>query len=158
LAGSYYSSEADINLDDQRAIELTESAAALGQLNQSVLDQTSLDAQDEIDDRLGGTYAVPFPAGNVPPAIRRLHKKVWKRLLFERRDTLAVPPTVEADYQKALADLEDYATPGDGGRILVGAARVSAATGSSSAGSFSSDPDSIAPVARVFGRYKDRLG
>lgn len=158
MAGSAYSSESDLNLDADRLIELTDNASAQGVKNQAVLDQTSFDAQDEVDDRLQGTYVVPFTVGNVPPAIRRLHAKVWKRMLFEHRDSLQVPATVEVDYQKALADLDDYASPGDGGRFLPGATRVGSALGAPSAGSFSSDPDSNEPVRRVFGRYKDRLG
>lgn len=157
MAGSAYSSESDLNLDANRLIELTDNSGTQGVKNQAVMDQTSLDAQDEVDDRLQGTYVVPFTPGNVPPAVRRLHAKIWKRMLFEHRDSMAVPATVEADYQKALTDLDDYASPGDGGRFLPGANVLSSRGTSPSAGSFSSDPDSNQPVARVFGRYKDRL-
>lgn len=157
MAGSAYSSESDLNLDADRLIELTDTSAAQGVKNQAVVDQASFDAQDAIDDRLLGTYVVPF-TGTIPPAIRRLHAKIWKRMLFEHRDAMQVPSTVEADYQKALADLDDYASPGDGGRIIPGAAQLSSRGTSPSTGSFSSDPDSMQPVARVFGRFKDRLG
>jgi phage gp36-like protein len=158
MAGSAYSSESDLNLDADRLSELTDTAGAQGVPNQTVLEQTSLDAQDAVDDRLQGTYVVPFTPPNIPPAIRRLHAKIWKRMLFEHRDSMQVPATVEADYQKALLDLDDYASPGDGGRFLPGAAMLSSRGTSPSAGSYSSDPDSNEPVARVFGRFKDRLG
>jgi phage gp36-like protein len=102
MAGSAYSSESDLNLDADRLSELTDTAGAQGVPNQTVLEQTSLDAQDAVDDRLQGTYVVPFAPPNIPPAIRRLHAKIWKRMLFEHRDSMQVPATVEADYQKAL--------------------------------------------------------
>jgi phage gp36-like protein len=157
MAGSTYSPQSRLNLSDERLAELTDKPSAQGVIDPAVLDETSLDAQDEIDNRLQGSFPVPFVAP-IPPTIARLHSKIWKRILFERRDSMQVPLTVEADYQKALADLEDLATPGGGGRILVGTAGTGSALGAPSAGSFSSDPDSSEPVARVFGRFKDRLG
>lgn len=156
MAGSTYSPQSRLNLSDERLVELTDTPEAQGQIDQTTLDDTSLDAQAEIDDRLQGTYVVPFSP--VPETIARLHSKIWKRFLFEHRDAMQVPATVEADYQKALTDIDDLASPGDGGRILVGATRIGSALGAPSAGSFSSDPDSNEPVHRVFGRYKDRLG
>ena len=158
MAGSIYSSVPDLNVDPTRLIELTDNASAPGVVDTSVTDSTSLDAQDVIDRRLEGTYVVPFTAGNVPPAIRRLHSKIWKRMLYERRDAMQVPKAVEDDYARALDDLEDYATPGDGGRFLLGAQQHSGAGQAASAGAFSSDPDDNNPVVRLFGRAKDRLG
>jgi phage gp36-like protein len=156
MAGSTYSQRSRLNLSDDRLVELTDSTAAPGVIDDSVVDDTSLDAQAEIDDRLAPTYPVPFDP--VPSAIERIHSKIWKRTLFVRRDAMQVPPTVEADYQKALADLDDYATPGEGGRVLIDAQMRSARGGSPAAGSFSSDSESNEPARRVFGRFRDRLG
>jgi phage gp36-like protein len=157
MAGSTYSDRSRLNLSEERLVELTDTPEAPGIVNDEVVEDTSLDAQAEIDDRLGPTYPVPFTAP-IPGPIERIHSKIWKRMLFERRDSMQVPASVEADYQKALADLEDYATPGDGGRVLVGAQMHSARGSSPAAGSFSSDAESNEPARRVFGRFRDRLG
>jgi len=159
MAGSVYSSESDLNLDPQRLIELTELPTAIGVKDQPTMDATSLEAQDDVDEMLAGVYVVPFTVGSVPAPIRRIHASRWRYLLFERRDTLSIPADEVAKWKASEAKLEDYATPGDGGRILIGAARINAATGPlSNAGTFSSDVGDPNPAARIFGRFRDRLG
>jgi phage gp36-like protein len=160
VAGSTYSTQPDLNLDADRLIELTDTSAAPGVLNQTVVDNTSLQAQSIIDARLGGTYLVPFDANSqaVPDAIRRLHAALWRYLLFEHRDALNIPPSEEDAYKQARSDLKDLASPDDGGEFLLGATRVSGAAGSTSEGSFSADRMNTAPVCPTFGRYRDKLG
>jgi phage gp36-like protein len=156
VAGSVYSSESDLNLDPNRIIELTELPSAIGQKDQATLDATSLEAQDDVDEMLAGVYVVPFTAGNVPGPIRRIHADRWRYLLFKRRDVMAIPDSVKDEWAAAEKKLEDYASPGDGGRVLLGAARVSSATGPApTGGSFSSDVYDTRPARRIFGRYRD---
>lgn len=159
MAGSVYSSEPDLNLDPTRLIELTEVPTAIGVKDQATLDLVSLEAQDDIDERLSGVYVVPFQPGQVPAPIRRIHAARNRYLLFQRRDALNIPDSVKEQWKSEEEKLDDYATAGDGGRILMGAARISAATGPTpSGGTFSSDIGDPNPPARVFGRYRDRLG
>lgn len=159
MAGSVYSADADLNLDAKRLIELTDSDAAPNALGQSVIDKAAEDAQDEIDEALAGVYPVPFTAGNVPASIMRIHVRLKRYHIFEHRDAINIPEQIAKAYDESLAKLADYATPGDGGRILLGVGRINSGTGpTSNVGSFSSDIDDTRSAARVFGRYRDKLG
>lgn len=154
---SYYSGESDLNLDPSRLIELTETDQAVGVKDQATMDALSEDAQDFIDAKLRGTYAVPFPDGQVPRPIRRLHARVWRYYLFEHRDALQIPDSIVKDFERASAELDDYGNP-DGGAIL-DAPLASAATGPApNLGTFSSDVDDPYDARRKFGRYRDKLG
>lgn len=159
MAGSVYSAESDLNLDATRLIELTDNTVAPGVKDQTLLDALSFEAQDIVDEELAGVYAVPFTAGNVPSPIKRIHAKLWRYLLFDHRDTLAVPESVREDNKEAMAKLDDYAKPGDGGRFLLGVTPSGNATApTANAGTFSSDIEDTYTSSRIFGRYRDKLG
>lgn len=158
MAGSIYSAQADLNLDADRFIELTDTSSATGVINQAVMDLTSLDAQDDIDGMLQGTYVVPFLAGQVPAPIRRLHARLWRFKLFQHRDSLSIPADIRKDFEEVMADLVDYGNAEDGGKVLVGAPRVSMLQFAGGPGSFHADADATDAPVRIFGRLKDGLG
>jgi hypothetical protein len=160
VAGSVYSSEPDLNLDADRLIELTDTSAAPGVKNQALVDSLSLEAQDDVDEVLTGVWVVPFNNTDnpVPAPIRRIHAARWRYLLFQHRDALNIPDSVVAQWKSEEEKLADYGTPGDGGRILIGAQMVSGAGADPKMGSFAADPDNTKPAARIFGRYRDTLG
>lgn len=160
MAGSVYSSEPDLNLDASRLIELTDSDAAPNVKDQALVDTLSLEAQDDVDEVLAGVYVVPFnnTTNPVPAPVRRIHAARWRYLLFQHRDALNIPDSVKEQWASEEEKLTDYGTPGDGGRILLGAQSISGAGADPKTGSFAADPDNTKPATRIFGRYRDTLG
>jgi phage gp36-like protein len=159
MAGSYYSDPTtDLDLSADRLIELTDTSAAPGVADQATIDRAGREAQRIIDSALVGVYVVPFPQGQVPLDITRLHADIHRYLLFKHRDVLSIPESVADEYKLARADLDDYSTP-DGGKILIGASMAGSGTApGSTVGAFSSDVDDTRPAARRFGSFKDGLG
>src|SRR4051812_17901105 len=117
-----YSQRIDLNMDERRLIELTDSDAAPGVPDEALITRLGVDADDVIDGFCAGMYVVPFgPA--VPPLIRLISRALRRMYLYEHRESIEMPVTVRDGGKWALDTLEKIATP-DGGMVLVGAARL----------------------------------
>ncbi len=140
-----YSEEADLSLSETRKIELTESEDAIGEKDAALITRLQARATARINAALFGKYAIPDD--DFPPILTHIEVDLWKFYLYEYREVMTVPPSVERAYTAALALLERYRT----GEELLDCARVSATTEpATTAGLFSDDTDE-----RVFGRAKD---
>ncbi len=142
-----FSEEADLNLSEQRLVELTDSEEAVGEKDAELLARLQLRATNKIKAALYGKYAVD--ESDPPEILVQIEADLWRYYLYEHRETMKVPEVVEKAYRMAIDLLEGYRT----GTELLAASRVNAASDPApSAGAFSSDSD-----ARVFGRAKDSL-
>lgn len=140
-----FSSIADLNLSDQRLIELTDSADAPGVLDESVVVAMQVRATSKVEAALYGKYTLD--PDDFPAILTQLEADLWKFYLYQHREVMETPKSVQKAYDAACELLELYRT----GKELLAAAHVSAATEPGYAGgSFSSDSDD-----RVFGREKD---
>jgi phage gpG-like protein/phage gp36-like protein len=115
-----YSQRGDLNMDERRLIELTDSDAAPGVPDEALITKLGVDADDVIDGFCAGMYAVPFDP--VPPLIRLISRALRRMYLYEHRESIEMPATVRDGGKWALDTLEKIATP-DGDMVLVGAAR-----------------------------------
>lgn len=140
-----FSSIADLNLSDQRLIELTDSADAPGVLDSTLLESLHLRATSKVEAALYGRYSLD--ADDFPAILTQLEADLWRFYLYQHREVMETPKSVQKAHDSACELLENYRT----GKEALAAAHVSAATEPGYAGgSFSSDSDD-----RVFGRAKD---
>lgn len=149
-----YSVEADLNLSDQRLIELTESEGNVGAKNTALLARLQSRAYNRINSALTGKYVVPVhPA---PAILTEIEADLWKFYLYEHREVMDIPASVQGNYDRSTKMLESYRK----GEEMLDAPRSLAATGpASSGGSFNSDDTAVDGVdgQRVFGRVRDGL-
>jgi hypothetical protein len=107
-----YSQRADLNLDEDRLKELTDSAQAVGVTSEELIARLAHRVQSDIDTALRGEYVVPF--NPVPETIRWIHADLWREQLYLHRENMVVPPTVTmaADLaRKALLELTEADGP-----------------------------------------------
>jgi phage gp36-like protein len=148
-----YSDRSDLNMDERRLIELTDSDAAPGVPDEAVITKTGVDSDDLIDGMVAGVYVIPFDV--VPPIIRLISARLRRVYLYEHRESIDMPPTVRDGGKWALDTLKMIQTP-DGGMVLPGAARVQSKSPASSPSSGSIDSGEA--CGRKFGRKRDPLG
>jgi phage gp36-like protein len=142
-----YSEIDDLNLSDQRLIELTDSEDAVNELDDELLDRLQLRATSKVDAALYGKYTID--PEDFPPILTQIEADLWRYYLYEHREVMEIPKTVQAAFDASIELLEKYRT----GMEPLGAAHVNAATAPGYAGgSLSSDSDD-----RVFERAKDGL-
>lgn len=135
----------DLNLSDARLVELTDSADAPGIMDAGLVGALQLRATSKIEAALYGKYSLD--PDDFPPILTQIEADLWKFYLYQHRETMDTPSSVQKAYDAACALLEAYRT----GAELLAAGRVNAATEpTSSVGRFSDDCDE-----RVFGRAKD---
>lgn len=152
MAGSYYSDSTELFLDAQRLVELTDSAAAPGVVNQTVIDRASRKAERLINMKLRGRYIVPFAQGQVPDEIAELHADLTRYFLFAYRDSMNIPAAVAEEFKMATADLDDYADA-NGGLMLDAPLRAATdATPGGGGGAISTSATDPALPPRIFGR------
>ena len=142
-----YSQRADLNLSTERLVELTDSADAVGVVDEDLLDRLHVRATNKVNAAIYGKYTVD--PDDVSEILVELQASLWRYYLYAHREVMEVPGTVREDYQAALAQLEKYRT----GMEALDAGHTNAATDPvPTSGSFSSDSDD-----RVFGRAKDGI-
>ncbi len=139
-----YAVEADLNLSDARLVELTDSADAVGEKDDALIARLLVEAEAEVDAALFDKYSVPF--STVPVVIKYITADIWRLNLYEHREVMEVPESVQASADQSRKKLRDYAMGVDS----LNAARATAGDVGSSVGSFSADSD-----YREFGREKD---
>lgn len=142
-----YSVEADLNLSEQRLIELTDSEESVGVKDSDLIDLLHTKATNKINAALYGKYTLD--EDDFPPILTELESDLWRYYLYAHRETVEIPKTVQDEYTAATALLERYRT----GEELLAGAHTNAVTGpTASGGSFSADSDD-----RMLGRAKDGL-
>jgi phage gp36-like protein len=142
-----YSVEADLNLSEQRLVELTDSEDVVGVKDAVLIERLHVRATSKVDAALYGKYTTPV----VPtlPILTQLEADLWRYYLYEHREVMDTPKVVQKAFDMAIDLLERYRT---GMEHLAGARTHAATDPIPTEGSFSSDSDS-----RLFGRCKDGL-
>lgn len=105
-----YAVEADLNLSDQRLIELTDSEAAPGVKDSALLARLETEAEGIVDAMIAGVVVLPFTA--VPPIIKSITAWIWAYRLYRHREVMDVPKSVADDYAMAMALLDKIASSG----------------------------------------------
>jgi phage gp36-like protein len=142
-----YCDRDDLNLADERLVQLTDSNQAPGVTNWTLVDKAIADACDYIDGRLNGKYRIPL--NPIPVIARRWSAWIARYYLFDRRDSMEMPDTVVRGYKEAKADLDKAASSPD---YELGAERADADTAPSPSGG------ALEENCRHFGRGRDYLG
>lgn len=96
-----YAVVSDLNLDERRLVELTDTQAAPGQKDAALIARLELDAEAIVNGILGGLPDVPF-TGAVPAIITFCTACIWKYRLYLHREVMDVPQAVKDDYQIAM--------------------------------------------------------
>lgn len=146
--GYPYAARVDLRFTEERLIELTDSTATPGVVDESAVTAALVDGAVIIDGKLFGKYVTPVVGPPSSGVLRLFNADVSRYLLYRRRETLQMPETVKTDYDRALREL-DRIVDGDGD--LLGAPRVGAETGPTPGGG------GIEDVKRRFGRSRDGL-
>lgn len=141
-----YGTRDDLNLDDVRLAELTDSDQQKGVVNWTRVDVARNDAAGMIDGKLGGIYVVPLQP--VPRIVVLWERNIARYFLYQRRETMEMPDSIKEDYERALRDLEAEAKD----RPTLPCARSQAETPPAPGGGVLED------VPRRFGRDRDGLG
>lgn len=96
-----YAVQADLNLDAQRLIELTDNSGAAGVLDSSLLGQLESEAESIVNALLSSALiAVPF-TGTIPPLIKFITASLWAYRIYRHREVLDIPQTIKDDYALA---------------------------------------------------------
>lgn len=104
-----YAVEADLNLDANRLIELTENPAAIGIKDAVLIAQLEAEAEGIVNAYLAGSVpGVPF-TGTIPPVIKFITATIWARRIYRHREVMAVPANLSDDYLMAMQMLADIA-------------------------------------------------
>ena len=141
-----YAVEADLNLDDRRLVELTDTEQATGVKDAALIARLLEEADALVDERLFARYQTPIPAP-IPTTLKYIAADIARFLLFKHRDALNIPEAVQKAYDEAKKRLDEF---GDG-KVPLNSPRISAPVEwHDTIGHFDSDIDD-----RVFGRQKD---
>lgn len=100
-----YSVEADLNLSDERLVELTDSSTAPGVKDETVIAREATRAQALCDLYLRRLYVTPV-ADPVPEELKLIHAAIWRRRLYGHREVMQVPQNVLDDFQWAFDALK----------------------------------------------------
>lgn len=104
-----YSTLEDLNLSDERLVELTENASAIGVADNEVVLRTQNKANARVDAALFGYYPTPLP-DPVPPIVVDVETAIWKYLLYCYREIMETPKSVIMDYEWAMEQLKLWST------------------------------------------------
>jgi phage gp36-like protein/phage gpG-like protein len=139
-----YCDRDDLNLADERLVQLTDSNQAPGVINLTLVDKAIADACDYID----GSFEWEIPDPAQPHSRHRGRWSAWiaRYYLFDRRDSMEMPDTVVRGYKEAKADLDKAASSPD---YELGAERADADTAPSPSGG------ALEENCRHFGRGRD---
>jgi phage gp36-like protein len=148
---SRYAQSANLNIDPDLLIQLTDSSAATGVADMVLVERLGTEVDALIDGLLYGRYVTPLPLP-VPAIMNVIAEDIWRMKLFQHRPTMEAPKDIVDDFKRSWALLKDYAR----GDELLASPRVVSPSDAGTAtggGSFSSDT-----CDRLFGRAKDFLG
>lgn len=145
----YYSQREDLNYDEQRLVELTDSADAVGVPDEDLIERLGVEADTTIDGLLAGVYVTPV-ATPFPAILKYIHADLWRMYLYKHRENMETPAEVLRGFNASMADLRAYFRKDE----FLPCARVQSRTAPNvGGGGFSADS-----CNRIFGRRKDSLG
>lgn len=104
-----YAEASDLNLSDQRLVELTDSADATGEVDTDLLALLLAESQAIVDGVIAGAVSVPFADGSVPPLITVVTSWIWAYRIYRHREVIEIPTAIKDDYERAMAMLEKIA-------------------------------------------------
>src|SRR5437762_948145 len=110
-----YAVRGDLELTNQRLVELTDSAEAPGVINWDKVDRALARAATKIETPLRGKYVIPL--NPVPDVARLWNVDIAKYLLYRNRETMEMPETVDDDYKRALAEIDRVANGNEGWQL-----------------------------------------
>lgn len=143
---SYYAQSANLNIDANRLIELTDTPTNVGVADMVLVERLGTETDALIDGLLFGKYITPVPAP-IPAILALIALDIWRFRVYSHRETMEVPGEIQREYDRSYSLLKDYAR----GDELLAAVRVQAPSDPiTGGGSFSSDSDD-----RFCGRAKD---
>ncbi len=149
-----YAQRSDLNLDDKRLAELTDSAAAQGVIDYTLVDRALDDAAAYIDGILFARYVTPLqpipPAVAVPRIVVLWNRDIARYYLYQRRETLQIPESIAGDHARAVKQIQS-AGEGDSD-IVLPCQRVQSASEPSTTGGVLDGQ-----LQRKFGRKIDGL-
>jgi hypothetical protein len=106
-----YAVEADLNLSNERLIELTDSAAVPGVIDAAVMARTETEAESIVNGLLSDIPGVPF-VGTPPTIITTITAWLWACRLYRHRETMDAPQSVKDDCAMAMEMLAKMAEAG----------------------------------------------
>lgn len=95
-----YATQADLNIDATRLIELTDSAAAPGVIDTVLLARLETEAESILNALIAGNVTLPFTT--VPPIITFITAAIWARRLYRHREIMTLPSNLQDDYDMAM--------------------------------------------------------
>jgi phage gp36-like protein len=107
-----YAVTAQLNLSDQRLIELTATDAAPEDIDTTLLAQLLDETESIINSKLAGTLDVPFADGDVPPVIVTITGWIWAYRVYRHREVMEIPQSIKDDYKLAMEMLDAIVTGG----------------------------------------------
>ncbi len=100
-----YAATEDLNLSDQRLVELTENASSLGNKDTALLAVLLAESEAIVNGILSPVMPnVPF-TGDVPPLVRVITSWIWAYRIYRHREVLDIPKSIMDDYAKAFEQL-----------------------------------------------------
>ncbi|HLY95197.1 MAG TPA: DUF1320 domain-containing protein [Gaiellaceae bacterium] len=143
-----YAARADLNLDDVRLAELTDSANAQGVVDVTLVQKALDDATAWIEDMLRGKYLVPLVP--VPTVIRLACRDLARYFLYARRETMQMPDSILDDHMRAQKLVESIGR--EDSDVVLPCPRARADTSPSPSGGGLEQG-----IRRKFGRKRDPL-
>ncbi len=143
-----YCEEIDLNLDEDKLIELTASKDHVDVKDAALIERLLLEAGDRIDGELGGTYLTP--AVTALGVLKYGAADVTRYLIYRHRPNTPMPDDVLKAYEKFMAQLRRWADPN--GVPMPGGVKKQAPTDPAPTGG------TVGEGERIFGRKRDRLG
>jgi phage gp36-like protein len=95
-----YAVQNDLNIDADRLIELTDSAAAPNVVDTTLLARLLAQSEAIVNAQLGGTTTVPFTAP-IPAIITFITAGIWAYRIYRHREVMDIPATIKDDYELA---------------------------------------------------------
>lgn len=106
-----YSTQDDLNLSDQRLVELTDSVEAPDVPDPALIARLGIRANSRVDGALSKIYITPIVSP--PRIVVDVEATLWKYLIYTHREVMQVPDTVMKEYEWATAQLELWRSGGE---------------------------------------------
>ncbi len=99
-----YAEKEDLNLSDQRLVELTENESALGSIDETLLALLLDESQSIVDGKLDPVMTVPFVSPTT--IITTITAWIWAYRIYRHREVMEIPQSIKDDYERALMWLD----------------------------------------------------
>lgn len=106
-----YAVEVDLNLSQTRLIELTDSDAAPGVKDTTLINQCEAEAERIVNAKISGSVTLPFVT--IPSIITSITAWIWAYRIYRHREIMEIPKPIVDDYNLALSLLDGIAATGN---------------------------------------------